>query len=84
MFTTSIYNNPFRLIDDLMQLPPFGSDVDVISDSKYKEVRKKQAEQEIAVLQNRLEAFERSADSLKTTIAELQTEHGLLPPADAE
>ena len=64
-----------------MQLP-FGSDVYVISDSEYKKIRKKQAEDEIAVLQNRLEAYDRSARSLQETIDELRKEHGLLTAAE--
>ena len=85
MLSNSLYRSPFQLIDSVMQLPPFGSgDVYVISDSEYKKIRQKQAEDEIAVLQKRLEAYERSAESLKTTITELQTEHGLLPEASEE
>ena len=85
MLSNSLYRSPFQLIDSVMQLPPFGSgDVYVISDSEYKKIRQKQAEDEIAVLQKRLEAYERSATSLKATIAELQTEHGLLPEASEE
>ena len=70
----SYYRNPFQLIDNIMQLP-FGSDVYVISDSEYRKIRKKQAEDEIAVLQKRLEAYERSALSLQETIDELRSEH---------
>ena len=85
MLSHSLYRNPFQLIDSVMQLPPFGSgDVYVISDSEYKKIRQKQVEDEIATLQKRLEAYERSAVSLKATIVELQTEHGLLPPAPEE
>ena len=82
MLSNSLYRSPFQLIDSVMQLPPFGSgDVYVISDSEYKKIRKTQAEQEIAVLQKRLEAYERSATSLQATIDELRKEHGLLPEA---
>ena len=82
MLPHSYYRSPFQLIDSIMQLPPFGSDnVYVISDSEYKKIRQKQAEDEIAVLQKRLEAYERSAEGLKATIVELQQEHNLLPEA---
>ena len=85
MLSNSLYRSPFQLIDNIMQLPPFGSEsVYVISDSEYKKIRQKQAEDEIAVLQKRLEAYERSAEGLKATIAELQTEHGLLPEASED
>ena len=81
----SIYNrSPFQLIDNMSQLP-FGMDnVYVISDAKYAELRKNQAVEEIAVLQKRLNAYEKSAEQLKATITELQTEHGLLPEASVE
>ena len=77
-----LYNTsyPFHLIQDLMQIP-FGRDVYVISDATYKELQQTQAENEIAVLQKRLSAYESSANQLRETIAELQTEHGLLPEA---
>ena len=80
----SLYRSPFHLIDSVMQLPPFGTDVYVISDSEYKQIRKKQAEDEIAVLQKRLEAYVRSARSLQETIDELRKEHDLLPEASEE
>ena len=79
----SYYRSPFQLIDDIMQLP-FGSDVYVISDSEYKKIRKKQAEDEIAVLQKRLEAYERSALSLQETINELRNEHEIALPKASE
>ena len=66
MLSNSLYRSPFQLIDNIMQLPPFGSEsVYVISDSEYKKIRQKQAEDEIAVLQKRLEAYERSAEGFK-------------------
>ena len=79
----SYYRSPFQLIDDIMQLP-FGSDVYVISDSEYEKIRKKQAEDEIAVLQKRLEAYERSALSLQETIDELRSEHDIALPEASE
>ena len=85
MLSNSLYRSPFQLIDSVMQLPPFGSgDVYVISDSEYKKIRQKQAEDEIAVLQKRLEAYERSALSLQETIGELRKEHNLLPEASED
>ena len=76
----SYYRSPFTLIDNIMQLPPFGTDVYVISDSEYKKIRKTQAEEEIAVLQKRLEAYERSAHSLQETIDELRKENDIDVP----
>ena len=80
----SYYRNPFTLIDDLMQLPPvFGqTPIYVVSDEQYKQYRKKQAEDEIAVLEKRLASFEKSAESLRETIDEIKAEHGLLPAAE--
>ena len=76
----SYYRNPFTLIDDLMQIPPvFGqSSVYVVSDAQYKQYRKTQAEEEIALLEKRLASFESSAESLRQTINEIKAEHGLL------
>ena len=55
MLSNSLYRSPFQLIDNIMQLPPFGSEsVYVISDSEYKKIRQKQAEDEIAVLRKDL------------------------------
>ena len=79
----SYYRSPFQLIDNIMQLP-FGSDVYVISDSEYKKIRQKQAEDEIAVLQKRLEAYERSAISLQETIDELRKENDIGLPEASE
>ena len=79
----SYYRSPFQLIDNIMQLP-FGSDVYVISDSEYKKIRQKQAEDEIAVLQKRLEAYERSAISLQETIDELRKENNIGLPEASE
>ena len=73
------YNNPFNLVNDLINIP-FGSDVYVISDEKYKELKQKQARDEIAVLERRLESYETAATKLRDTIASLNEEHGLLPP----
>ena len=73
------YNNPFNLVNDLVNIP-FGSDVYVISDEKYKELKQKQARNEIAVLESRLESYEAAATKLRDTIAALNEEHGLLPP----
>ena len=79
------YNTaPFTILDNLMQLPPFGTDVYVVSDSQYKEYRQKQAADEIAVLQKRLEAYERAAAGLQETIDEIRKEHNLLPEASEE
>ena len=73
------YNNPFNLVNDLVNIP-FGSDVYVISDEKYKELKQKQAADEIAVLERRLESYETAATKLRDTVTALKEEHGLLPP----
>ena len=77
----SFQNSPFRLIDDLFQIPTLGADVYVVSDSQYKQYRQKQAVDEIAVLEKRLVAYEKTANSLRETIADLKQEHGLLTEA---
>ena len=77
----SIYSSrPFQLVNDLMSIP-FGQDVYVVSDAKYKELQQEQAQKEITILQNRLTSYEQAADRLRETIVSLQTENDLLPPA---
>ena len=77
----SIYSTrPFQLVNDLMSIP-FGQDVYVVSDAKYKELQQEQAQKEITILQNRLTSYEQAADRLRETIVSLQTENDLLPPA---
>ena len=77
----TFYNSPFQMISDLTKIP-FGQDVYVISDSKYKEIRQKQAKDEIAVLENRAEHYDKAAASLRETIEELRKEYGLLTSSE--
>ena len=72
-------NNPYTLVGELSDIP-FGSNVYIVSDDKYKELKQKQAREEIAVLERRLESYEEAATKLRDTIAALNEEHGLLPP----
>ena len=72
-------NNPFSLVSELSDIP-FGSNVYIVSDEKYKELKQNQAREEIAVLERRLESYEEAATKLRDTIAALNEEHGLLPP----
>ena len=76
----SYYNTPFHLINDLARVP-FNSSVYVVSDAQYKELKQKQAAEEIAVLENRAVHYENAADRIRLTITELQKEAGLLPEA---
>ena len=75
------YNShPFQIIQDLSNIP-FGVDnVYVVSDSQYKKLKSEQAASEIAVLEKRLEAYQKAADSLRETITSIQKEYDLLPP----
>ena len=77
----SYYCNPFTLIDDLSRIPS-RSDVYVVSEKTYNELRRSQAVDEIAVLKKRLAAYEKTAESLRETIAEIETEHGLLEASE--
>ena len=80
----SIYSSrPFQLVNDLMSIP-FGQDVYVVSDAKYKELQQEQAQKEITILQNRLASYEQASDRLRETIVSLQTENDLLPPAPSK
>ena len=77
----SYYRSPFQLIDDIFSAPLNSSNVYVVSDEQYKRLRTQQAQDEIAVLQHRLESYEKAAENLRTTIAEIQKEHEILPEA---
>ena len=80
----SIYSTrPFQLVNDLMSIP-FGQDVYVVSDAKYKELQQEQAQKEITDLQNRLASDEQAGDSLRETSVSLQTEEDLTLPAPGE
>ena len=70
--TLTMFNTPFQLIDSLFTAP-LGSQVYVVSDSKYQEYRNKQVAEEIAVLERRAESYESTAASIRKTISELQT-----------
>lgn len=76
----SYYRVPFHLkthISAFDQLP-FGSDVYVVSDSEYKKYKQQQAKEEIEVLENRAQSYEKTALSLRQTIKELREENNLL------
>ena len=57
------------------------SRVYVVSDSEYKELQQKQAKNEIRDLEDELKVHRRLCERLETRIADIQTEHGLLPEA---
>ena len=71
------------MISDLAMIP-FGQDVYVISDAKYKELRQKQAREEIATLENRAEHYDKAAAGIRETVAELRKEYDLLPESSDE
>ena len=71
------------MISDLAMIP-FGQDVYVISDAKYKELRQKQARDEIATLENRAEHYDKAAAGIRETVAELRKEYDLLPESSDE
>ena len=74
----SFYNrSPFHLIDDIFSLPAT-QNVVVVSDAQYKEYKAKQALDEIKVLENRAEHYEKSAVSLRETIASIRKEFDLI------
>ena len=78
------YNSPFQLIDNILNISPLQENVFVISDSQYKELKQKQAEDEISVLERRIQSYESTAQSLRETVLELRKEHGLLPEASED
>ena len=76
----SIYSTrPFQLVNDLMSIP-FGQDVYVVSDAKYKELQQEREQKEITNLQTRITSYEQAADRLRETLLSLPTAHDLMPP----
>lgn len=76
----SYYRLPFNLKSQISAFDqlPFGSDVYVISDSEYKKYRQNEALKEIDVLEGRAASYEKAAESIRRTIAELREENDLL------
>lgn len=76
----SYYRLPFNLKSQISAFDqlPFGSDVYVISDSEYKKYRQNEALKEIDVLEGRAVSYEKAAESIRRTIAELREENDLL------
>ena len=54
----------------------------VISDSQYKDIQQKRAQSEIDELEQEVLVQETYVKRIKQRIADLQKEHGLLPPAE--
>lgn len=79
----SLYRSPFNLISDLTTVP-FGTDVYVVSESKYKELRQKQAQDEISVLEKRAAHYDECAVRIRETISELKQEFDLLSEASED
>jgi len=79
------FKSAFDLIEASTQLPKVvnGNTVYVISDSDYKKYQQAECLKEVEVLENRALSYEKTAASIRQTIAELKEEAGLLPqPAD--
>lgn len=76
----SYYRVPFHIKTNISAFDqlPFGSDVYVVSDSEYKKYKQQQAKEEIEVLENRAQSYEKTALSLRQTIKELREENNLL------
>ena len=78
---TTWYRTPFHLLHSLNQLP-FGSDVYVVSDTQYQELKQKEAKQEIEILESRVKSYRKTADLIEQEIESIQKEAGLLPPSE--
>ena len=76
----SYYRTPFQIKTHISAFDqmPFGSEVYVVSDSEYKKYKQQQAKEEIEVLENRAESYEKTALSIRQVIKELQEENNLL------
>ena len=75
MFTPS----PFTLFNEFGF--PTRDRVVVISDSQMAELKKTEAEKQIASLEARKSEYENALTTLTSTITSLKQEHGLLEPA---
>ena len=60
---------------------PSRQNVYVISDAKYALLQKTEAERQIVILEARAAEYQRSLDTIKSTIDALKQEHDLLEPA---
>lgn len=76
----SYYRTPFQIKNYISAFDqmPFGSEVYVVSDSEYKKYKQQQAKEEIEVLENRAESYEKTALSIRKVIQELREENNLL------
>ena len=76
----SYYRLPFNVKSQISAFDhlPFGSDVYVISDSEYKKYRQNEALKEIDILEGRAVSYEKAAESIRRTIADLREENDLL------
>jgi len=63
---------------------PLDGKVYVIPESEYKDMKRKQALEQIKVLESRALSYENSAISIRKTINELKEEAGLLPADKTE
>ena len=73
------YEDVTRYFKNFNNILPIDGKVYVISDSEYKTYQKKQALEEIAVLESRAISYEDTAASIRKTIIELKKEAGLIP-----
>ena len=59
--------------------PPTRPQVVVISDSEYKDYKRRRAEQEVLILESKLNRYQSAIDEVKVQIEDLQKQHALLP-----
>ena len=78
---SSYYHSPFYMLTSLNHLP-FGSDVYVVSDTQYQELRRKEAQKEIELLISRAAAYRKTADLIEQEINQIKKDVGLLTPSD--
>ena len=78
---TTWYRTPFHMLRSLNQLP-FGSDVYVVSDTQYQELKQKEAKREIEILESRAKSYRKTADLIEKEIESIRKEAGLLPPSE--
>ena len=68
---------PTRHLGFFEDFMPSRETVYVISDAKYALLQKTEAERQIVVLEARAAEYQRSLDTIRSTIDELKQEHGI-------
>lgn len=85
MLMPSYYRDVTQFLDNVANwTQPLDGKVYVIPESEYANLKRKQALEEIKILENRATSYEGTAASIRKTVKELKIEAGLLPAKEEE